>query len=158
MHLQHKRYFFTALLICSAAILVAGFPQQRSAPKLRRRRGHTPNREGSTGLQAPQRLGHSWFRHLDNLSDLDKKRSGTSTAVGSGGKTLSKARHGTREWVYVTPGPPGEDCVGGEVELAKLGRFYVSGRLEVYVPNGDYPRDTADSGSLSTLTACIFSM
>lgn len=143
MHLKQKSYFFAAFLICAAATLAAGFPQQGPAPTLRRRRGHTPNREESTGQQAAQRPLRSWFRHLDNLPELDKKGTGTST---------EKTRQSPREWVSATPGPPAEDCGGGDVELAKLGRFYVSGRLEVYNPNGDSQRDTAESGSL---TACF---
>lgn len=155
MHLKQKSYFFTAFLICAAATLVAGFPQQRSAPKLRRRRGQTPNQEDSTGPLAPQRPSQHWFRHLDNLPDMDKKRTGTSTESGGGEKTLNtKARQSSTQWVYVTPSPPAEDCVGGDVEVAKLGRFYVSGRLEVYIPNEDHQRDTADSGRLRPPTEC----
>lgn len=133
MYLKQKRNYFAVFLLFAAATLAAGFPQKRSPPKLRR-------------MVATQRASQYWFRHLEKLPHMDKKGTATST---SGEKTPSKAREWSREWVYLTAGPPAEDCIAGDVELAKLGRFYVSGRLEVYIPSGDHQRDTVDSGSFS---------
>lgn len=137
MHLIQKRRFFAAFLVCAAATLVVGFPQRQAAPKPRRRRGHTPNREGSTGPQASPGAAFSRFVHLDNLSDMDETRTGTSAEAGRGEKNPSRARQSTKERVFAAPSPPAEDCVGGDIEFATLGRFYISGRLEVNI-NGDY--------------------
>lgn len=137
MHLKQKRRVFAAFLICAAATLVVGFPQQQAAPKPRRRRGHIPNREGSTGPQASPGAANSRFSHLDNLSDMDEKRTGTSSKA---------ARQSTNERVYVPSSPPAEECLGGDVEVATLGHFYIRGRLEVNIPNGDSKVVIAESG------------
>lgn len=155
MHLKQKRRFFAAFLVCAAATLVVGFPQQQAAPKPRRRRGHTPNREGSTGPRASPGAAFSRFVHLDNLSDMDETRTGTSAEAGRGETPPSKARQSTKERVFTAPTPPAEDCVSGDIELARLGRFYISGRLEVNVLNGDYQAVTADSGRWFPPGACV---
>lgn len=157
MHLKEKRRFCAAFLVCAAATIVVGFPKQQAAPKPRRSRGHTPSREPSTGPRALPGAAYPRFVHLDNLSDMDETRTGTSAEAGRGETPPSKARHSTKERVFVGPSPPAEDCVGGDIELATQGRFYISGRLEINLPNGDYQAVTADSGTWFQFSHFYFS-
>lgn len=138
MHLKPERRFFAAaFLVGAAATLVASFPHQQAAPKPRERRGHSPNRGASTRLQAPRAAASSsGFPH----SNMDGKR----TEIDE--RTPGKVRQSTGERVHVVSSIPAEDCVGGQVELATLGRFYISGRLELNIRKGEYQADSADSG------------
>lgn len=151
MHLKQEIYCFAIFFLYIFATTVCwcestGVPQQQDYnldfhhPKTRGGRGHPANRGGSKRLQPDTSPAGSTTRlpllHPDNLAERDGIRSKTSAKTERGVKTRG-------EWVYVTPSPTTEGCVTGDVEPATLGKFYISGQLEVNTPSGNYQADSA---------------
>lgn len=171
MHLKQEIHCFAIFLLYIIATILGcceptGVPQQQDYnldfhhPKTRGGRGHPPNRGGSKRLQPDTSPAVSVTRlpplHPDNLADRDGIRSKTSAKTERGVKTRDKVRQTPGEWVYVTASPTTEGCVTGDVEPATLGKFYISGRLEVNSPSGNYQADSAAPGKLTHLIQLIF--
>lgn len=172
MHLKQEIYCFAIFILYIFATIVGwcestGVPQQRDYnldfhhPKTRGGRGQPPNRRGSKRLQSDTSPAGAATRlllllHPDNLAGRDGIRNKTSAKKEKRVKTRDKVRQTPGEWVYVTPSPPTEGCVTGDVEPATLGKFYISGQLEVNTPSGNYQADSAAPGKWTHLTQLIF--
>lgn len=161
MRLTQEIYCFAIFILYIFATVVGwceskGVSQQQGYnldfrhPKTRGGRGHPPNKGGSKRLQPDTSPAGAATKlpllHPDNLADRDGIRSKMSAKKKRGVKTRDKVRQTPGEWAYVTPSPPTEGCVTGDVEAATLGKFYVSGQLEVNTPSGAYQADSAAPG------------
>ncbi|XP_035470119.2 uncharacterized protein LOC118288291 isoform X3 [Scophthalmus maximus] len=93
----------------------------------------------------PARLAN---RDGTRASARPEQRLGPRTASSRGDDLLKSrlgARRGDGQRAYSSSVPSEEDCVGGHVQLATKGKFYVVGQLQPNVPGAGYQSDSASS-------------
>ncbi|KAF0032394.1 hypothetical protein F2P81_014684 [Scophthalmus maximus] len=93
----------------------------------------------------PARLAN---RDGTRASARPEQRLGPRTASSRGDDRLKSrlgARRGDGQRAYSSSVPSEEDCVGGHVQLATKGKFYVVGQLQPNVPGAGYQSDSASS-------------
>lgn len=171
MYLKQEIYCFAIFILYIFATIVGwceskGVPQRQDynldfrPPETRGGRGHPPNRGSSKRLQPGTSPAGAATKppllHPDDLAGRDGIRSKMSAKKERRVKTRDKVRQTPGEWASVTPSPPTEGCVTGDVEPATLGKFYISGQLEVNTPSGAYQADSAAPGKWTHLTQLIF--